>query len=70
MNSGEPNATALEHDIDDARWVWQEAARIMALHRELASLYRNKSKDKRTIETLWHRIDEGEANLRALGVYL
>jgi cellobiose-specific phosphotransferase system component IIA len=77
MNSGEarrtmiePTAADLEHDVDEARELWQEAARVMGLHRELASMYRTNSKDKRTIATLWERINEGEANLRRQGVYL
>lgn len=66
----EPTAQDLEHSLDEARDIWQEAARVMALHRELASLYRTKSKDKTRIETLWDRIREGEAGLSRQGVYL
>lgn len=66
----EPTASDLKHSPEDAKWVWQEAARIMALHRELAVLYRSGGRDKRTIKTLWERIDEGEYALRAVGVYL
>lgn len=50
--------------------MWEEAARVMGLHRELAYMYRTKSRDKRTIAFLWERIEEGEAALRAIGVYL
>jgi len=63
-------ANELEHSLEDARWVWEEAARILGLHRELAYLYRTKSSDKRTIKALWESIDEGEYGLRAIGVEL
>lgn len=66
----EPSATDLRHDVDEAREVWQEAARVMGLHRELASMYRSGSKDKRTMGILWERIEEGERGLRRQGVYL
>lgn len=66
----EPTAEDLGHDVSDARWVWQEAARIYALHRELAYLYKTGSKDRRTIDTLWERIEEGEYALRTIGVEL
>lgn len=66
----EPTSEDLAHGLDDAKWIWQEAARVYRLHGELASLYRTKSRDKRTINTLWERIDEGEAALRLVGVTL
>ncbi len=66
----DPTAADLWHDPEDAKWVWVEAARVLALHRELASLYRNKSTDKRTIDRLWELIDEGEYALRLVGVQL
>lgn len=66
----EPTAEDLQHGLEDARWVWEEAARVLGLHRELAHLYRTRSKDKRTINALWERIEEGEYGLRAIGVYL
>ncbi len=67
--NAEDSAT-LGHDPEEARWIWQEAARVLSLHRELASLYRNKSTDTRTIKKLWELIDEGEFGLRLVGVYL
>lgn len=67
---GEPTAGDLHHSLEDAKWVWQEAARIMALHRELAHLYQRGGRDKRTIRALWEKIDEGEYALRTAGVYL
>lgn len=60
----------LRHDPNEARWVWEEAARIYGLHNELANLYRNKSGDKRTIGKLWDLIEEGEYALRVVGVNL
>lgn len=50
--------------------MWQEAARVYRLHNELANLYRSNSTDKRTINTLWERIEEGEAALALVGVNL
>lgn len=66
----DPAAEDLLHDPEDATAIWQEAARVLSLHRELANLYRNRSKDTRTIRTLWSLIEEGEADLAARGVYL
>lgn len=69
-NNVEDTDVTLEHDPDDARHIWEEAARVYRLHNELANLYRANSQDKRTIRTLWDRIEEGEYGLRALGVSL
>lgn len=66
----EQNSEALAHDPEEARWVWEEAARVYRLHGELASLYRVGSRDRRTIHELWARIEEGEAALRLVGVTL
>ena len=44
--------------------------RAMDLHRELASYYRAKSRDRRTIANLWYHIDGIELELRSLGVTL
>ena len=44
--------------------------KLMRLHRELAGLYRSKSKDRRTIANLWYHIDGLELDLRADGVVL
>jgi CDP-glycerol glycerophosphotransferase (TagB/SpsB family) len=69
-NQVEPTSEDLYHKLEDARWIWEEAARVYRLHGELASLYRTRSNDKRTIRTLWEKIDEGEAALRLVGVQL
>ncbi len=66
----DPTPADLWHDPEDAKWVGVEAARVLGLHRELASLYRTKSTDKRTIQRLWELIDEGENALRLVGVQL
>lgn len=60
----------LKYDPDEARWIWEETQRVLALHAELASYYRTKSRDHRTIKMLWEKITEGEAGLRAIGVHL
>lgn len=70
MTDNEPGADQLEYSLEDARWVWEEVVRVMALHRELADMYRNNSRDKRTIKLIWEQIDAGEAGLRAMGVRL
>lgn len=44
--------------------------KLMNLHRELASHYRAKSKDRRTIANLWYYIDGLELDLRNEGVAL
>lgn len=66
----EPTAEDLEYSLDEARWIWEEAAAVMRLHGELASLYRTNSRDKRTIKLLWQQIEQREAALRLAGVYL
>lgn len=58
------------HDPELARFIWEEMVRVTKLHGELSYYYRTKSRDKRTIQALWDRIDEGEAGLRVLGVQL
>lgn len=62
--------SGLEFDPGEAKWVWSEVARVLALHRELASLYRTRSSDRKTIRQLWELIDEGEFALRTVGVFL
>lgn len=39
-------------------------AKLEGLHRELASYYRARSRDRRTIANLWHHIDGLELDLR------
>lgn len=48
----------------------QKYIKLMNLHRELASHYRAKSRDRRTIANLWYHIDGLELDLRADGVQL
>lgn len=48
----------------------QKYIKLMGLHQHLASLYRSKSRDRRTISTLWYYIDGLELDLRAEGVKL
>lgn len=48
----------------------QKYIKLMGLHRELASLYRAKSRDRRTIAQLWYYIDGLELDLRTEGVKL
>lgn len=59
-----------ENDYDAAQTEYeiQQYVKLLNLHRELASLYRNKSRDRRTIANLWYHIDGIELELRSLGV--
>lgn len=49
---------------------WRKYQQVMALHYELASLYRSKSTDRKTISRLWAMIDEAEFDLIYMGVEL
>ena len=60
----------ISHNPDAAERVIQKYLKLMSLHRELASLYRTKSSDRRTIANLWYYIDGLEIDLRAEGVKL
>jgi len=64
------NPEGLPHNPDAAERVIQKYLKLMSLHRELASLYRTKSRDRRTIANLWYYIDGLEIDLRAEGVKL
>ena len=64
------NPEGLPHNPDAAERVIQKYLKLMSLHRELASLYRTKSRDRRTIANLWYYIDGLELDLRAGGVKL
>ena len=61
MGENTYNAVETEYKI-------QQYVKLLNLHRELASLYRAKSRDRRTIATLWYYIDGIELELRSLGV--
>ena len=61
MGENTYNAVEIEYKI-------QQYIKLLNLHRELASLYRAKSRDRRTIATLWYYIDGIELELRSLGV--
>lgn len=60
----------LPYDEAHADRVWMKYLKLQGLHMELASLYRTKSKDRKTISTLWYYIDGLELDLRAEGVVL
>lgn len=53
-----------------AAWVWREKHKLDLLHSELASYYRTKSNDRKTIALLWRKIEESEALLILEGVIL
>jgi hypothetical protein len=60
----------LPYDPIRTEAVLQKYIKLMGLHRHLASLYRAKSRDRRTIANLWYHIDGLELDLRAEGVAL
>lgn len=60
----------LPFDQDEASVKWKTYHRLMSLHHELASYYRAKSRDRKTIMRLWAAIDELEFELRYMGVAL
>lgn len=55
---------------DSQKYIWKEIYQVTQLHRELASLYRTKSTDRRTINALWNAIEEKEAILFLEGIDL
>jgi hypothetical protein len=60
----------LPHDAEHADRQIMKYLKLMRLHHELSSLYRTKSKDRRTISNLWYLIDGLELDLRSEGVAL
>lgn len=61
---------ALPYDMEASERLIQKYLKLQRLHMELSSLYRSRSKDRRTISHLWHLIDGLELDLRAEGVRL
>lgn len=61
---------SLPYDTEGVDRQLMKYLKLMRLHHELASLYRAKSKDRRTISNLWYHIDGLELDLRADGVRL
>lgn len=62
--------TDLPYDPLKTEATMQKYIKLMGLHRELASLYRVKSRDFRTIGRLWWYIDGLELDLQSEGVVL
>ena len=62
--------TDLPYDPSRTEQVVQKYIKLMGLHRELSSLYRSKSRDHRTIASLWYHIDGLELELESAGVVL
>lgn len=62
--------TDLPYDPITTEATLQKYIKLMNLHRELASHYRAKSRDRRTIANLWYHIDGLELDLRSEGVEL
>lgn len=60
----------MPHDVEHTERLMQKYIKLMGLHRELASYYRAKSKDRRTMSNLWYLIDGLELDLRSEGVQL
>lgn len=55
------------YDSAQTEYEIQQYVKLLNLHRELASYYRAKSRDRRTIANLWYYIDGLEMELRAMG---
>lgn len=60
----------LPHDTKQATETLNLRIKLAALHRELSSYYRTKSRDFRTMSNLWYHIDGIELDLRSRGVEL
>lgn len=54
----------LPYSPEQAERVALKLIKLEDLHRELASYYRTKSRDRRTIANLWYHIDGLELDLR------
>lgn len=65
---GETHELPHEQEQVDAQLL--DYLKLMGLHRELASYYRAKSKDRRTIANLWFAIDTLEEKLTSEGIAL
>lgn len=52
----------------EAEYTWHLQAAVNRLHSELASYYRVKSTDRKTIRALWNAIEEKESELFTRGV--
>lgn len=64
------NELDLPHNPEEVSRGVLKYLKLMRLHMELASLYRAKSRDRRTISNLWYMIDGLELDLRSEGVEL
>lgn len=62
--------TDLPYDATTTEYEIQLYVKLMNMHRELASYYRSRSRDRRTIAKLWYYIDGLELELRSRGVEL
>lgn len=58
----------LPYDSEHTERITFKLAKLERMHRELASLYRAKTRDRRSIAALWYYIDGLELELRAGGV--
>ena len=65
VGMGEINYNAAETEYEIQLYM-----KLMNLHRELASYYRTKSRDRKTMANLWYYIDGLELELRSMGVEL
>lgn len=60
----------MPHDVNHTERLMQKYIKLMGLHQELASYYRAKSRDRRTIANMWYVIDGLELDLRSEGIAL
>lgn len=61
---GYSRAMTLPYSPESAERVALKLIKLDGLHRELASYYRAKSRDRRTVANLWYHIDGLELDLR------
>lgn len=52
----------------EAEYTWRLQATVNRLHQELASYYRVKSKDIKTIRLIWQQIELKESELYTRGI--
>lgn len=70
MTNNNPGGEHLPFAIEDVERSVMKYLKLQRLHMELSSLYRTKSRDRRTIAKLWYYIDGLELDLRSEGVVL
>lgn len=68
MTENKPAGSDLPPEEARGQWIWRTKHQVDILHSELASLYRAKSTDYKTIRVIWGHIERYETLLKAEGV--